>query len=114
MQISQNSPTLYLNNAVRKNVGNASSGREASGIISLGNARGVHGRHKFFVHRKWPREACGVDHPRVGLPVELPRENPSDMGGVREPLDRRVAGAADAVAREEDRVGAWDLVPSES
>jgi hypothetical protein len=36
------------------------------------------------------------------------------VGGVGEPLDHRVAGAADAVAREEDGIGAWNLVPSES
>ena len=97
-----------------KDVGNAGSGREASGVISLGIPSGVHGRDKFSVHRKWPREACSVNHPRVGLPAELPSENTSDVGGIGEPLDHRVAGAADAVAREEDRVGAWNLVPSES
>lgn len=36
------------------------------------------------------------------------------MGGVREPFDRRIAGAADAVAREKDRVDPWNLLPSES
>ena len=114
LEISQNSLTFYLSNTVRKDVGNAGSGREASGVVSLGIPSGVHGRDKFSVHRKWPREACSVNHPRVHLPAELPGENTGDVGGVREPLDHRLAGAADAVAREEDRVGAWNLVPSES
>lgn len=35
------------------------------------------------------------------------------MGGVREPLDHRIARAADAVAREKDRVDSWNLLPSE-
>ena len=114
LEISQNSLTFYLSNTVRKDVGNAGSGREASGVVSLGIPSGVHGRDKFSVHRKWPREACSVNHPRVHLPAELPGENTGDVGGVREPLDHRLAGAADAVAREEDRVGAWNLVPSEN
>lgn len=95
---------------MRKDVGNTGSGRKASGVITLGVSSAIHGRNKFSVHRKWPSEACGVDHPRIGLPRELPGEDPSQVGGVREPFDRRIAGAADAVAREKDRVDPWNLL----
>ena len=97
-----------------KDVGNTDSGRKASGVIPLGVSSAVHGRNKFSVHRKWPSKACGVDHPRIGLHRELPSEDPSQVGGVREPFDRRISGAADAVAREKDRVDPWNLLPSES
>lgn len=103
---------IYLTNAACKDVGNTGGGGEASGVIPLGVSSGVDGRNELSVHRKRPSKARGVDHPRIGLPRELPGEDPSQVGGVREPLDHRIARAADAVAREKDRVDSWNLLPS--